>query len=288
MNKKTILASDVISNLPTTKNGILAVLDNKSKDLSTEMITSPCHTMAYYKGLLHLLDNVIVELASRNIFTAPEGWYYSFLITSTEATLSIKHASSVNMDNSRPAPERVEVEFDEAFKLMSRPVPTMTVEEYAKANEIEQVTVRQWIRRGKLRSAVKIGGEWRIQEFADTPSRGYTSVRYYNDKRPLVLPNEYKCQIHNPSYIDILPSKERRGYCQILLDGVPAKLSGELIPDSEREKIELALISTPGMRNSASILVRIPDVLENDSRMRVRRSGKARLAKDGNLLFEDM
>lgn len=267
--------------LPRTKEEIISILDQKTGEIAKEMRECPCHTLPYYNALLRLLDHVILEIATRNIFSAPDGWYYSFTVSNTEATLFVRHAKLIEKRENEGIAS-IHIEYDESFKLISYPVNLLSVDEYAKLNKIETVTVRQWIRRGKLRTAVKIGGEWRIPEITDTPSRGYTSVRYYNNGRFFALPQSYKCLEQNPLYIDIYPSKERKGFCQILLDGIPAKISGELIPDVDREKIELALISTPGMRSSATTIMGMPGISETDSRGATIRAGSAILPQDWN------
>ena len=273
MKDKTVNIS-----LPGAKNEITRLLEDKLQTIINERDTAPVHTLPYYNGLIKQLNNVIFEISTRKIFPAPDGWYYSFSMTNTDASLYIRHITQ-EMDE-----DDTDITYDESFRLICYPANLMIVEDYAKLNRIEPVTVRQWIRRGKLRNAVKIGGEWRIPEITDTPSRGYSSVRYYNNRRLFILPQNYCCLNQQPFYIDIYPA-EKKGFCQILLDGRPAKLSGDLIPDSEREKIELALISTPGMMNSASILFSLPAIKERDSRGVQIRTGEMRLPRgwDPNL-----
>lgn len=265
--------------LPRTKEEIISILDQKTGEIAKEMRECPCHTLPYYNALLRLLDHVILEIATRNIFSSPDDWYYSFTVSNTEADLFIRHVKSIEKTKDEGTTS-LHIEYDESFRLISYPVNLLSVEEYAKLNRIEPVTVRQWIRRGKIRTAVKLGGEWRIPEITDTPSRGYTSVRYYNNGRFFPLPQSYKCLEQNPLYIDIYPSKERKGFCQILLDGIPAKISGELIPDVDREKIELALISTPRMRSSATTIMGMPGISETDSRGATIRAGNTMLPQD--------
>ena len=271
INKSTIL--------PTEKKTIINLLENKLREISKERDNSPKHSLPYYNGLIKLLNKVIFEIATRQIFPAPDGWYYSFSISNSDASLYIRHIAPSEHENESDNATTQEVVYDESFRLICYPTNLMTVDDYAKLNGIEPVTVRQWIRRGKLRTAVKIGGEWRIPEITNTPSRGFTGVRYYNNKRLLLLPKSYNCLNQQPFYIDIYPS-EKKGYCQIYLDGVPAKLSGELIPDAEREKIELALISTPGMMNSSSIILHLPNIKETDKRGVQTRARGMRIPSD--------
>ena len=265
--------------LPSEKKTIINMLENKQREITKERDDSPEHSLPYYNGLIKLLNKIIFEIATRQIFPAPDGWYYSFSISNIDASLFIRHVSPSEHEKESDNRTSQEVIYDDSFRLICYPTNLMTVDDYAKINGIEPVTVRQWIRRGKLRTAVKIGGEWRIPEITDTPSRGFTSVRYYNNGRLFILPQNYHCLNQQPFYIDIYPA-EKKGFCQILLDGMPAKLSGDLIPDSEREKIELALISTPGMMNSSSTILHIPNLKETDKRGVQIRTGEMGIPTD--------
>ena len=265
--------------LPSEKKTIINMLENKLREITKERDDSPEHSLPYYNGLIKLLNKIIFEITTRQIFLAPDGWYYSFSISNIDASLFIRHVSPSEHEKESDNETSQEVIYDESFRLICYPTNLMTVDDYAKINGIEPVTVRQWIRRGKLRTAVKIGGEWRIPEITDTPSRGFTGVRYYNNGRLFILPQNYHCLNQQPFYIDIYPA-EKKGFCQILLDGMPAKLSGDLIPDSEREKIELALISTPGMINSSSTVLHIPNLKEIDKRGVQIRTGGMRIPTD--------
>ena len=84
--------------LPTNKQSVIATLDNASKSVVSEMRNTPQHTLQYYNALSFLLDKVIVEIASRNIFDAPDGWFYSFEVTNKNAALYIRHVSEIQED----------------------------------------------------------------------------------------------------------------------------------------------------------------------------------------------
>ena len=60
-------------NLPRTKQAVIATLDDTNRSIVNEMRNNPHHTVQYYNALSQLLNKVIVEIASRNIFDAPEG-----------------------------------------------------------------------------------------------------------------------------------------------------------------------------------------------------------------------
>ena len=264
--------------LPTNKQSVIATLDNASKSVVSEMRNNPQHTLQYYNALSFLLDKVIVEIASRNIFDAPDGWFYSFEVTNKNAALYIHHVSEIQEDEDG----NVVFDIDERFRLINYPVGLLTVEQFASRSKIEAGTVRQWIRRGKLRNAIKVGGEWRIPEITDPPPRGFTPVRYYNNGHFFSLPKEFGASFNqHPSVIDIYKSKKGKGYI-VLFDYAPALISQRLLTDAEREKLELMLIGNPNITNSASIVGRWPKVKETERLVSIRRSGNMRLPDGWN------
>ena len=260
-------------NLPRTKQAVIATLDNANRSIVNEMRNNPLHTVQYYNALSQLLNKVSVEIASRNIFDAPEGWFYSFVITNKSAALYIQHVAEIQMDENGNAI----FDINEKFRLINYPVRLLTVEEYASVSKTEAGTVRQWIRRGKLRNAIKIGGEWRIPEITDPPTRGFTPVRYYNNGHFLSLPKELGVSLNQkPCIIDIYKAKEEKGYV-VLFDYAPAMIPQRLLTDAERERLELMLISNSNITNSSSVVGKWPQVREVEKLVSINRSGDMRL-----------
>ena len=260
-------------NLPTTMDSVIGLLDRVEKEVVNEMRQNPVHSIHYYNGLVNLLNKLIVEIASRKIFKAPEGWFYFFSITNRNAALYLKHVGDIKEDEDG----KTLLDIDETFRLINYPVKLLSVDEYATLNKTEPVTVRQWIRRGKLRNAIKEGGEWRIPQISDTPSRGYTPVRYSNNGNFLPLPNDFGCVFNqNPSVIDIYQSTEGKGYI-IRFDHAPAVLPDRLFSEAEREKLELMLISNPNITNSSSLVGEWPKVDTVEKLVSIRRCGAMRL-----------
>lgn len=255
--------------LPTNKQALIETLDKASKDVEYEMRNNPQHTIQYYNALYSLLNKVILEISSRNIFDAPKDWFYSFVISNKSATLYIKHVAGFQKDEDG----NVKLEINEKFRLINYPVKLLTVEEYAATQKTEAVTIRQWIRRGKLRNAIKIGGEWRIPEISDPPARGFTPVTYYNRKNYLPLPKEFGEAFNQfPNIIYICKKEKEKGYA-VLFDSAPALIPQRLLSDAEREKLELFLISNPNITNSSSIVGMWPQVEEVNNVVPIKRSG---------------
>ena len=121
----------------------------------------------------------------------------------------------------------------------------LTVEQYAEKYDVTVTAVRQWIRRGKLRSAVKMGRDWLIPELADRPQRGYEPVTYSWQYLSDALLEEYPfldqcCELH------IMRSERERAMFQAVLLNKYGKVYEKLrMGIKEREKLELALISQP-------------------------------------------
>ena len=262
-------------NLPHTKEGIISLIKASGRDIHKEMRENPSHSLPYYNGLISLFEKVIIEIESRRVFDAPENWFYSFSITNTNAALYLRHISGLKEEEGK-----ILLDIDETFRLINYPVKQFSVEEYAAATNTEAVTVRQWIRRGKLRNALKVGSEWRIPEITDPPRRGYTPVSYYNKGGLIAFPKEFGVSLNiQPHVIDIYQSPERKGYI-VLIDKAPAFFPRRLLSEAEREKLELLLISNPNITNSASTVGSWPKYEEVEKYRAITRCGDMRLQDD--------
>lgn len=265
------------NNLPHTKEGIISLLENTERQVVKEMRENPVHSLPYYNGLINLLSKILLELETRRIFDAPKDWFYTFSITNISAALYMKHIAKLEEED-----RNILLDIDESFRLINNPVRQFSVEEYAESTKTETVTVRQWIRRGKIRNAIKIGGEWRIPEITDPPKRGYTPVRYYNRGGLIVFPKEFGTYMNiNPAVIDIYQAPEEKGYV-VLMDKAPAFFPNRLFSDAEREKLELLLISNPNITNSDSIVGTWPKYKEVEKYKTEIRCGDMRFPDDWN------
>ena len=132
----------------------------------------------------------------------------------------------------------------DVYDLMEEKSRLLTVEEYAKQNNVKVVTVRQWIRRGKLRTAIKMGGEWRIPELTSVPdkSRGYRTV-FYTIKSPMSQFIEGFEDINDFDSITI--EKGMDHLYEIGFKSSVKKTKKVIMVDTpKREKFELYLISS--------------------------------------------
>jgi hypothetical protein len=54
----------------------------------------------------------------------------------------------------------------------------LSVDQFAVMHQVDEKTVRQWICKGKLRHAKKVGQDWQIPNTEDKPSRRFDVVQY--------------------------------------------------------------------------------------------------------------
>lgn len=123
------------------------------------------------------------------------------------------------------------------------PCELMTVAEYAELSGVTVITVRQWIRRGKLRVARKNGRDWLIPSLSMPPQRGYESVTYYWDQLSDTISSHYpflpasgSLYMHQASdnkqlFMALITNKDDNSYHELQFDS------------KDRERLELALIS---------------------------------------------
>lgn len=141
------------------------------------------------KVLLEMCDEFLEKLQGCNIPTIVKPWYcYEYYVTNDSIFLELVKYSNVEFDengvlsSSTSSPE---------YTLAEVKCKYLSVEQYAALYDVTVTTVRQWIRRGKLRTAKKVGREWQIPALADTPKRGFEPVTYYWEELPEDIKNAF-------------------------------------------------------------------------------------------------
>ena len=105
------------------------------------------------------------------------GWSYRYYLSGEGASLKLEHEYDFELDKTGSYIATSSV--DCMLELVVVKSKLLTVEEYANLQKVKDVTVRQWIRRGKLRFAKKLGSQWFIPETSAAPGRGYVDVTYF-------------------------------------------------------------------------------------------------------------
>ena len=129
-------------------------LENQSKE----------HKEKYLK----LCEKFLRNLETLNLPKLTDDWWcYCYLLKNDSIDLSLSFCSEIKIEDN----EITEETFNDEYILLSVKCNYLSVSEYAKLYNVTEVTVRQWIRRGKIRSAKKQGRDWIIPDIADKPRK---------------------------------------------------------------------------------------------------------------------
>ena len=181
-NKRTLQYSDQFKkNHMTSKQDLLKKFDCIIKTVNQKSQDDTRHSAAYYHVVNELLKKFQKKLVSTRLFTELEDWWaYELTLSYDGIYLFCNHYNFHGL-----APDnKLDMVCDQEFILLSVKSELLTVEQYAEQYGVEFVTVRQWIRRGKIRTATKYGKEWRIPILTEPPTRGYSPASY-SGKQPL-------------------------------------------------------------------------------------------------------
>ena len=198
--------------------------------------------------LLTMLDRFYEDVSALELPDLTQDWWqYEITVRETDITLLMAKTGVVYdrgrvwTEKNRPSllPEREFPLFMERARLLSP-------EEFGALHGVTGSTVRQWIRRGKLRSASKFGKEWRIPELSVVRSGKHYSSGSYSWSADLPdVPEEFALLNHYRSASissirglrdcwNVILSREDTGKEEML------KLDGKA-----KERLELYLIGEP-------------------------------------------
>jgi len=167
-------------------------------------------------------------------------WFYQYEITSDSIDLTLNYCNEFEFSEGG---EPETMTSTKEFVLLNVKCDYLTVEQYANLYGVTTTTIRQWIRRGKLRTAKKMGRDWLIPALADKPTRGFQSASYNWTYLPQPIRDEFPfLKEYNTIYI-YQDSDKSKFQC---IMGWPGSDNRYCITLSatEREKLELALISS--------------------------------------------
>ena len=144
----------------------------------------------YREHVRILIGEFRESIREHSLFDCPVGfWAYSVVLRGSGIYLYLDHY--------KEAPRRLMKEAilfvkDDSYEMMCMRSKLITAEEYAILHQIDHVTAVTRIRRGKIRSAIKIGSQWRIPELAEPVETGYQSTEYVWKGRLTGMPDKLK------------------------------------------------------------------------------------------------
>ncbi len=244
-----------------TKKDLLAEIDSLAARIAEESKSDTKHSPDYYSRYSDLVRQFRTEVEKKTFPEHLEDWWeYRYEIWGTGISLFLSHIGSYDIY----ANDTVSVYADTEFELFHIRTKLLTVEQYAKSYGVTTTAVRQWIRRGKLRSAIKQGSEWRIPELAEVMDRGYKNGSYTRKEYLTDLPAEYAF-FNEYDYVEIDQNRENKElfdvdfgkdfdvtkYPEDEWEQFHRKMQ---MDQKEREKFELYLISSPFVESNDSFI----------------------------------
>ena len=251
-DKKYIFDEDMLR----TQNDIIYDIDFLLREIQKDKESDTKHSAAYYKRYIDLLKR-FKQTIEQTVFPQQleDWWFYDYEVEETGVTLRLKHAKYADM-NSEGYYDSFSI--DTCFDLIKIGTELLTVEQYAKANDVTTTTVRQWIRRGKLRTAVKQGSEWRIPDLAEVRDRGYKFVQYEWKEFLTGFPEKYD-YINKYRLVTINQNDEHKDLYEVTFtrnkEDIDAPDKEIELSQKEKEKFELLLISNPFVKPTSSTIV---------------------------------
>ena len=228
-----------------TKEDVLSWLKGEMGRVTDQSRMDKKHSAAFYYAYTKLLTRFYKKIEDTVLFNRLEDfWHYTISVSSAGAVLSLCYLDNYKVDENSgtltlygPGQE---------LPIIRIPGRYLSVEEYASEYGVGAGTVRQWIRRGKIRTAIKNGKEWTIPELTELPGRGYQSATYFYNGNLPDLPEEYEFL---NGYTGVVINQDRNDRTKFtVMVATPGKAPVRKVLDTkEREKLELFLISHPNV-----------------------------------------
>lgn len=225
---------------------VLEVAKEKKKAIMEHLKNNCDHSVAYCETMENILNDFIAKVEVNPIMTITDPWWgYSIEMENNKMELFLCRIDRISFtiaEDNKITCKWINKRGN--YSVCKSSCKKLTVEEYADKYGVKPVTVRQWIRRGKLRSAEKIGSEWKIPELSDIPKRGYLPGHYYlNENCTEELPKEYQ-YLAKAFIMMISQSIADRNIYEVHCFSKKGNYEKIQINEKEREKLELFLIST--------------------------------------------
>lgn len=217
------------------ENWIKAINDYKKID--------NVHSDIYYEITLDMIKRFIDRVSGAELMERLEDeWSYEIKINNQSIWLEL-----VLPDIGNSEIGYMYNGFKARYRILEVRSNYLSAEEFAKNYKVNASTVRQWIRRGKIRTAVKRGGTWRIPELTEKPKRGFELAKYIWDEELLDLPKEFNC-LNDYCFILIMQDyyEKDKYHAYLNKEKKPIALNGDeelVLNKNQVEKLEAYLIA---------------------------------------------
>lgn len=234
-------AEEIRKEMLTTKEDLLTWIEKQKIFMQERAQGDKKHSAGFYSAYMRLLDRFKDEIESTHLFNRLEDfWYYAVCVSSAGASLSLEYSPRYHYDEEG----KIHLQIGQSLELLNVEGKMLSVEEYANEFGVGAGTVRQWIRRGKIRNARKVGNEWVIPELTELPGRGYKPAYFLATEKPKNIPEEYGFLGEYPRVLIFQDTEDKNLYNVIAM--AQGKKSLEVQMNlTERERFELYLIANP-------------------------------------------
>jgi len=236
-----------------TKADLLVTISEAKEALCVEdrKVKENPRSDACYTRLSRLFDKFHKDVESMFLMEPLSDWWgYGISVRETGISLKLCHFSILydfNRERTEEYPSIGQLTADEDFTIHITSAKLLSLDEFGEIHNVAGDTVRQWIRRGKIRSAVKLGSDWRIPELSDLPERGYKYGSYYW-KEEIPNPPEDVPDINDYDNVFIRPTEGKGMWVAMFgheqMDDISDRKFIEM-NGKQKEKLELYLISHP-------------------------------------------
>ncbi len=231
-----------------TKSEILAATDQIKKQLQNSASDRPIPT----ERLLPLLDAFSQEITALQLMDLDQEWWqYEIAVRDTGITLSLCHTEII-YDYANIPGEKNQPGFlpNQVFPIHTTRAKLLSPDEFGALYGVSGGTVRQWIRRGKLRSASKFGKEWRIPELTRVASGEHYVDGSYSWDQELPDPPEGFEELNEYDHASISSVRGQKDLFQVCFtrwdgEGETDDSWYKVISRKAKEQLELYLISEP-------------------------------------------
>ena len=241
-----------------TKSDLIEQLYSRIGELGEKAGTDMKSPAAFYGILKSSMEEFIEKVKKAPMIEElPDGWIYQHRIGCDMIQVFMSHVIMVDTRELKEVFEPGDAPFlcftDAAYQMVNHQLEALSVEEFAKVYDVKSGTVRQWIRRVKIRSAHKTGNEWKIPILTTLPDRGYTPATYTWGYETIEWPEEFRglhLDMCHKAHIE-REKGDKESYRVYFSVDFPERSGAEfstLMNTASRERFELFLISNPNIR----------------------------------------
>lgn len=173
-------------------------------------------------------------------------WFYEIEILNDSIDLTVLSCSDYELDENG---NEQSMTLHEGFALISVKSDYLTVEQFAQVYGVTITTVDQWIRKGKLRTAKKVGNDWLVPAIADKPSRRFESADYSWEQLPVETQEQFPF-LKDCNRINIFQDQSNKSQFICITGSRGKNISHTkiILTVKEVEKLEFELISAGSVK----------------------------------------